>query len=249
MSCLNVNHQNHCIYQTEEHYLKLFNESISLQIGIDISKFPEFTNELQFTQQMVTEQSVFALPSAVSAQRLSDPRGFSHVGLSFFFSSYMSWPPWRRYILLINWQGIEAVIFFNSLGWCYVYVSQKYYLLHSFTAVCVTHGLRVIFDEVKQVERLSCVHYTTCKFWISCVELLGMCACVCVFLVFSARAGGESSVCWFQFLSSSCPEYFVVCCFHYSQVTNTTDESCTRKSVNTFFFRAFGKYMAQNSKM
>ena len=36
------------------------------QIGIDIDKFPEFENEMQFTERLVTEQSVFALPASVS---------------------------------------------------------------------------------------------------------------------------------------------------------------------------------------
>ena len=36
-----------------------------LQIGIEMDKFPEFDNEMQFTERLVTEQSVFALPATV----------------------------------------------------------------------------------------------------------------------------------------------------------------------------------------
>ena len=36
-----------------------------LQVGVDMAHFPEFTTELQFVEQMVTEESVFCLPSKV----------------------------------------------------------------------------------------------------------------------------------------------------------------------------------------
>ena len=36
------------------------------QIGINMDKFPEFTSDVDFTEKLVTEQSVFALPASVS---------------------------------------------------------------------------------------------------------------------------------------------------------------------------------------
>ena len=35
-------------------------------MGIDIDKFPHFKSDVDFTETMVTEQSVFALPASVS---------------------------------------------------------------------------------------------------------------------------------------------------------------------------------------
>ena len=36
-----------------------------LQIGIDMEKFPAFKDDVEFTQRLVTEQSVFCLPASV----------------------------------------------------------------------------------------------------------------------------------------------------------------------------------------
>ncbi len=35
------------------------------QVGIQMEKFPEFVSDLGFTEQLVTEQSVFCLPAQV----------------------------------------------------------------------------------------------------------------------------------------------------------------------------------------
>ena len=37
-----------------------------LMVGIDINEFPEFDNDIDFTKQLVLEQSVFCLPGDVS---------------------------------------------------------------------------------------------------------------------------------------------------------------------------------------
>ena len=38
-----------------------------LKVGIDLEKFPEFSNDLEFVERLVTEQSVFCLPGKVSS--------------------------------------------------------------------------------------------------------------------------------------------------------------------------------------
>jgi len=35
------------------------------QVGVDMANFPEFENDLQFVERMVTEESVFCLPGRV----------------------------------------------------------------------------------------------------------------------------------------------------------------------------------------
>ena len=37
-----------------------------LQVGIDMQRFPEFSSDVEFTEAMVKEQSVFCLPATVS---------------------------------------------------------------------------------------------------------------------------------------------------------------------------------------
>jgi len=36
------------------------------QVGIAIEHFPEFQNDVEFTERLVTEQSVFCLPATVN---------------------------------------------------------------------------------------------------------------------------------------------------------------------------------------
>jgi len=43
------------------------------QVGIDMIEFPEFRSELHFVEQMVTEESVFCLPSKVGKVSLLRP--------------------------------------------------------------------------------------------------------------------------------------------------------------------------------
>lgn len=40
------------------------------QVGIDMEHFPDFTNDVDFTERLVTEQSVFCLPASVSHSSL-----------------------------------------------------------------------------------------------------------------------------------------------------------------------------------
>ena len=39
--------------------------SMNLMVGIDIDRFPEFKDDVDFTKQLVIEQSVFCLPGQV----------------------------------------------------------------------------------------------------------------------------------------------------------------------------------------
>ena len=48
------------------------------QVGINMTEFPEFLSELHFVEQLVTEESVFCLPSKVGKVSLLQPA----VGLS-----------------------------------------------------------------------------------------------------------------------------------------------------------------------
>lgn len=36
-----------------------------IQVGIDMDNFPDFKDDVEFTEQLVTEQSVFCLPATV----------------------------------------------------------------------------------------------------------------------------------------------------------------------------------------
>lgn len=36
------------------------------QVGIEMEHFPEFQNDVEFTERLVTEQSVFCLPATVN---------------------------------------------------------------------------------------------------------------------------------------------------------------------------------------
>lgn len=38
---------------------------VLLQVGIEMDHFPEFQNDVDFTERLVTEQSVFCLPASV----------------------------------------------------------------------------------------------------------------------------------------------------------------------------------------
>jgi len=37
----------------------------ALQVGVEVECFPEFDSDVDFTKQLVTEQSVFCLPAQV----------------------------------------------------------------------------------------------------------------------------------------------------------------------------------------
>jgi len=87
------------------------------QVGVDMTKFPEFANDMQFVENLVTEQSVFCLPGRVSRflRRLFDE---PVVVLCVLFQiwhrieSYsFTWPP-------LNWQP--------SLFW------KKFFLFYFF---------------------------------------------------------------------------------------------------------------------
>ena len=43
------------------------------QVGVDMDQFPEFESDKEFTECLVTEQSVFCLPATVSGTRVSHP--------------------------------------------------------------------------------------------------------------------------------------------------------------------------------
>ena len=40
-----------------------------MMVGVDMKSFPEFSNDVEFTEKMVTEQSVFCLPASVSLHK------------------------------------------------------------------------------------------------------------------------------------------------------------------------------------
>lgn len=44
--------------------MKCFNVC-DVQVGIDMEHFPDFQNDVDFTERLVTEQSVFCLPATV----------------------------------------------------------------------------------------------------------------------------------------------------------------------------------------
>lgn len=44
---------------------------IFVQVGIDMDHFPDFKNDVDFTERLVTEQSVFCLPASVRNHHLS----------------------------------------------------------------------------------------------------------------------------------------------------------------------------------
>ena len=46
------------------HFLFIYFE---IQVGVELNCFPEFENDLQFVERMVTEESVFCLPGRVSS--------------------------------------------------------------------------------------------------------------------------------------------------------------------------------------
>jgi tyrosine aminotransferase len=37
-----------------------------MMVGLDLQRFPQFPTEIQFVEQLVTEESVFCLPGKVS---------------------------------------------------------------------------------------------------------------------------------------------------------------------------------------
>lgn len=45
-----------------------------LQVGIEMEHFPEFENDVEFTERLIAEQSVFCLPATVSASRPTPAR-------------------------------------------------------------------------------------------------------------------------------------------------------------------------------
>lgn len=44
---------------------KLCEHVTFIQVGINMDNFPDFKNDVEFTEQLVTEQSVFCLPATV----------------------------------------------------------------------------------------------------------------------------------------------------------------------------------------
>ena len=42
-----------------------------MMIGIDIDRFPGFKDDIEFTKQLVIEESVFCLPGEVSPMNIS----------------------------------------------------------------------------------------------------------------------------------------------------------------------------------
>ena len=62
---LHVTSHVHCMYCC------FLNFTLFPQVGINMEEFPEFRSELHFVEQMVTEESVFCLPSKVSNLHLS----------------------------------------------------------------------------------------------------------------------------------------------------------------------------------
>ena len=55
---------------------------IDLQVGIDIDHFPGFENDVDFTERMVMEQSVFCLPTTVIIALFLIPAIYSFTKLS-----------------------------------------------------------------------------------------------------------------------------------------------------------------------
>lgn len=58
------------------------------QVGIEMEHFPEFQNDVEFTERLVTEQSVFCLPATVnySSPYLTLFCAFSLYRLTYYLS-------------------------------------------------------------------------------------------------------------------------------------------------------------------
>lgn len=60
-----------------------------VQVGIEMEHFPEFENDVEFTERLFAEQSVHCLPATVSAMS-PDPGGLPELCFSLTFFSMPS---------------------------------------------------------------------------------------------------------------------------------------------------------------